>query len=55
MERIGVLSQQDVERKRKDKEANRRKIKEQRKNRVKESTVQQKMKKTATVDRDQFI
>ena len=35
MDKIGVLSAADVDKKRKTKEENRRKVKEQRKNRVK--------------------
>lgn len=35
MDKIGVLSPADVDKKRKTKEENRRKVKEQRKNRVK--------------------
>jgi hypothetical protein len=39
MDKIGVLSSQDMDKKRKTKEENRRKVKEQRKNRVKESNM----------------
>ena len=55
MEKIGVLSEADMDKKRKNKETNRRKIKEQRKNRVKEARLNVQVKSNKSLDKETYL